>query len=113
MARQNRILCNRNFSFSHYFILSTPVELALAMIYVILLCVIGFYLKLCVDLIIGASCVSHNIIALKIKSFHQNFLISEQHFKDFEIQNALVDLFSDIGTFTSMDVSESSTKATL
>lgn len=30
------------------------------MIYVILLCVIGFYMKLCVDLIIGASRVSQN-----------------------------------------------------
>lgn len=43
-----------------------------------------------------------------------NFLIiSEQHFKDFEIQNALVDLFSDIGAFTGMDISESWTKSTL
>lgn len=48
------------------FQLSTLVELALAMIYVILLCVIAFYMKLCVDLIIGASRVSHQLFVVSI-----------------------------------------------
>lgn len=58
-----------------------PAELAVGMIYVIVLCVIAFYMKLCVDLIQGVSKVCKHVLYFSLiktntrvstKSFHKH-----------------------------------------